>query len=283
MSHLACERRASLFLTPSTLPADPTPPNAAGAGASHLYANALSPNASKSPVEAQACVWPYQSGIATFELPHVLSSTASTYQHQHRFDDHWTQAQLPIPELRVEDFTAAALPPAEQNNHYIYSGSLSPHPAVSAFSPFFHSNSSMDAHVSQVMPEFSKSSGPVSPVSMNEDVTQTMPPAAQPPNPRKRKLSDVSLPSQLVHQANSQLPARDSSEEQDRYEGYTPRGKYSHKRTEDPPRNADNKMMCIFSPDCHGITFERKCEWRSVFPFFPPSPPHQFASRVFEM
>ncbi|GME47235.1 C2H2 transcription factor [Neofusicoccum parvum] len=112
------------------------------------------------------------------------------------------------------------------------------------------------------MPEFSKSSGPVSPVSMNEDVVAAMSPTAtHVQNPRKRKLSDVSLSAHPVQPANPQLNPRESSEEHDRYEGYTPRGKYSHKRTEDPPRNADGKMVCTFSSDCHGITFERKCEW----------------------
>ncbi|KAL1638658.1 hypothetical protein SLS58_008689 [Diplodia intermedia] len=120
------------------------------------------------------------------------------------------------------------------------------------------------AHVPQVMPDLSKASGPVSPVSMNEDVAAAqMSPAATSTaaNPRKRKLSDVSLAAHPVQSATPQLPLRESSEEQDRYDGYTPRGKYSHKRTEDPPRNAEGKMVCNFSSDCHGIIFERKCEW----------------------
>ena len=123
---------------------------------------------------------------------------------------------------------------------------------------------SVAAHVPQVMPDFSKASGPVSPVSLNEEVAAHMSPSATAtlPNPRKRKLSDVSPAAAPLPSANPHFAARESSEEQDRYDGYTPRGKYSHKRTEDPPRNPDGKMICNFSPDCHGIIFERKCEWR---------------------
>lgn len=215
----------------------------------------MSPNAS--PAEAQACVWPYQSGIATFEptSPQVLAPHHTTF-------DLAPPLCLTVPELRVEDLTAAALQPAPPD--YIFRGGLAPHHAVSAFSPFY--DDPMDAaaaHAPQVMPEFSKSSGPVSPVSMNEDVVAAMSPTAtHVQNPRKRKLSDVSLSAHPVQPANPQLNPRESSEEHDRYEGYTPRGKYSHKRTEDPPRNADGKMVCTFSSDCHGITFERKCEWR---------------------
>lgn len=155
--------------------------------------------------------------------------------------------------------------PSASANDYIFTDGLSPPHAISSFSPFYdYPMDASVAHVHQVMPEFSKSSGPVSPVSMTEDVSVAMSPTATnstTANSRKRKLSDVSLTAQPVQPANPQLPIRESSEEQDRYEGYTPRGKYSHKRTEDPPRNADGKMVCTFSSDCHGLTFERKCEW----------------------
>lgn len=154
--------------------------------------------------------------------------------------------------------------PAAPAADYIFADNLAPPGPVSSLPPFY--DYPMDASVAplpQVMPDFSKSSGPVSPVSMNEDVT--MSPTATnstTANSRKRKLSDVSLTAQPVQPAHPQLPIRESSEEQDRYEGYTPRGKYSHKRTEDPPRNAEGKMVCTFSSDCQGLTFERKCEWR---------------------
>ncbi|KAK7516437.1 uncharacterized protein IWZ02DRAFT_366152, partial [Phyllosticta citriasiana] len=39
------------------------------------------------------------------------------------------------------------------------------------------------------------------------------------------------------------------------------RGKYSHKRTQEPPKNAMGKMICNYSSECAGITFDRKCEW----------------------
>ncbi|KAF9629221.1 putative c2h2 transcription factor protein [Lasiodiplodia theobromae] len=266
-------RRRNSRAQGSNADADPRPPSAPG----HLYANALSPNAS--PCEAQACVWPYQSGIATFEptshqLPHARTTTTSLHDSLHWFSQHQTRQQPPqrclnhsIPELRVEDFTTQpALQPtsASPANDYISRQTLSPRRATSAFPSFY--DSPMDAtvaHVPQVMTDFSKASGPVSPVSMNEEVVAQMSPAATSTatNPRKRKLSDVSLAAHPVQPTNPQHPIRESSEEQDRYDGYTPRGKYSHKRTEDPPRNTEGKMICNFSPDCHGIIFERKCEW----------------------
>ncbi|OJD29379.1 c2h2 transcription factor [Diplodia corticola] len=258
--------------------ADPRPPTAAG----HLYANALSPNAS--PCEAQACEWPYESasGIATF-VPtshhlslHARTTTTSLHDPFDWFSHHQDPSQLtpslPVPELRIEDSSlptalqpAPVHAPASPANDYISSRTLSPRrAALSSPSLYVSPMDAAVAHVPQVMPDFCKASGPVSPVSMNEEAAAQMSPAAisTVANPRKRKLSDVSLAAHPVQPAaNPQLPIRESSEEQDRYDGYTPRGKYSHKRTEDPPRNAEGKMVCNFSSDCHGVTFDRKCEW----------------------
>ena len=43
----------------------------------------------------------------------------------------------------------------------------------------------------------------------------------------------------------------------------SPRRGHAYKRAEDPPRNAQNKMICKFK-ECANLTFERKCEWRFV-------------------
>lgn len=39
------------------------------------------------------------------------------------------------------------------------------------------------------------------------------------------------------------------------------RKNHSYKRAEEPPRNEDGKMICKHQ-ECHGISFDRKCEWR---------------------
>jgi hypothetical protein len=45
-------------------------------------------------------------------------------------------------------------------------------------------------------------------------------------------------------------------------EPFSPRRGYTHKRSEDPPRNTQGKMICKFQSTCTGLTFERRCEWR---------------------
>jgi hypothetical protein len=44
-------------------------------------------------------------------------------------------------------------------------------------------------------------------------------------------------------------------------EPFSPRRGYTHKRNEDPPRNAQGKMICKFPSTCPNITFDRRCEW----------------------
>ncbi|KAK8209664.1 hypothetical protein IWZ01DRAFT_542454 [Phyllosticta capitalensis] len=88
------------------------------------------------------------------------------------------------------------------------------------------------------------------PMSPPDSVSETLPVMEQPS--RKRKYSDVAA--QLTA-ASSTAQERPSSEDRD--PGYTPRGKYSHKRAVDPPKNALGKMICTFSSECAGITFDR--------------------------
>ncbi|USP82071.1 hypothetical protein yc1106_09345 [Curvularia clavata] len=38
------------------------------------------------------------------------------------------------------------------------------------------------------------------------------------------------------------------------------RKNHSYKRAEEPPRNEDGKMVCKYQ-ECHGTSFDRKCEW----------------------
>ncbi|KAF2797378.1 hypothetical protein K505DRAFT_322637 [Melanomma pulvis-pyrius CBS 109.77] len=51
---------------------------------------------------------------------------------------------------------------------------------------------------------------------------------------------------------------RGSSEDAD--DGGSPRINHAYKRSEEPPRNLDGKMICKHN-DCANITFDRKCEW----------------------
>ena len=50
----------------------------------------------------------------------------------------------------------------------------------------------------------------------------------------------------------------------------SPRRGHDYKRAEDPPRNAQNKMICTLK-ECANFTFERKCEWRCVNSPLPSS------------
>jgi hypothetical protein len=50
----------------------------------------------------------------------------------------------------------------------------------------------------------------------------------------------------------------------DHQEPFSPRRGYTHKRSEEPDRNAQGKMICKFQSTCAGLTFDRRCEWRLV-------------------
>jgi hypothetical protein len=57
---------------------------------------------------------------------------------------------------------------------------------------------------------------------------------------------------------------RDGSEggsSEDGEDGGSPRRNHAYKRSEEPPRNLDSKMICKHK-ECTNITFDRKCEWR---------------------
>lgn len=48
----------------------------------------------------------------------------------------------------------------------------------------------------------------------------------------------------------------------DRHEPFSPRRGYTHKRSEEPQRNGQGKMICKFQNSCSHLSFERRCEWR---------------------
>lgn len=52
------------------------------------------------------------------------------------------------------------------------------------------------------------------------------------------------------------------AEEHHSGEGFSPRRGFTHKRVEDPPRNAAGKFLCKFQNTCSMMTFDRRCEWR---------------------
>jgi hypothetical protein len=53
----------------------------------------------------------------------------------------------------------------------------------------------------------------------------------------------------------------DSMLSQDSNDDGSLRKNHSYKRAEEPPRNQDGKMACKYQ-ECHGLVFDRKCEWR---------------------
>jgi hypothetical protein len=67
---------------------------------------------------------------------------------------------------------------------------------------------------------------------------------------------------EIVQEPNS---SRDESEEVQANIEYTPRRGHAFKRSEDPPKNENGKMICKFAQnnlECENLTFDRKCEWR---------------------
>lgn len=228
--------------------------------AHHLYTDAL-PSAL---AHHSQLVWPEVSGIQQHDNLDLLTS-------------------LTVPAITFDDYSDILQPTSARPS--APPSSLSPSPSPSPVPPP-HSADYISAFAANATNHFRYSSnnfatnypGPMDvfypqpnlglnlpphtipgarPMSPPDSVSETLPVMEQPS--RKRKYSDVAA--QLTA-ASSTAQERPSSEDRD--PGYTPRGKYSHKRAVDPPKNALGKMICTFSSECAGITFDRKCEWRQV-------------------
>lgn len=94
--------------------------------------------------------------------------------------------------------------------------------------------------------------------------TSNMPTPVSISGPRSPLLSPTSGSGDRPHTATSPSHSRRGSEDhssQDGDDDGSLRKNYSYKRSEDPPRNPDGKMICRH-PDCVGLLFDRKCEWR---------------------
>jgi len=80
-------------------------------------------------------------------------------------------------------------------------------------------------------------------------------------------LSPVSMGGQRSSHSSLQEPRADSEARSTLPEAIesslSPRRRHAYKHAENPPRNAQNKMICKFI-ECANLTFERKCEWRFV-------------------
>ncbi|KAF2137455.1 uncharacterized protein K452DRAFT_100956 [Aplosporella prunicola CBS 121167] len=177
--------------------------------------------------QALSRLWPYQSGIATRDdFDALFPSNIPT----------WPPHLLP--QLIVEDLTPHPAPPHPQT-----------FPMSTQTLVHHHHHPVMTTTTSDYK------SIPPSPISMNGDSTMHQ------QNPRKRKAPDHPSVAVNVAAPHVQLVHSDRESSEERYDNYTPRGKYIHKRTEEPPRNSDGKMICTFSADCSSLTFERKCEW----------------------
>lgn len=193
--------------------------------------NAWSDASGAQTTQALSRLWPYQSGIATRDDFDALFPSNIPPWPPH-----------PLPQLIVEDPTPH---PA-------------PHPLHEPGPQSFPMSSTQTLVHHPVMTTDDYKSIPPSPISMNGDNTMLH------QNPRKRKAPDhAPVAAVAAHSApHVQLVHSDRESSEERYDSYTPRGKYIHKRTEEPPRNPDGKMVCTFSADCSSLTFERKCEWR---------------------
>lgn len=58
-----------------------------------------------------------------------------------------------------------------------------------------------------------------------------------------------------------------------------PRGNHPYKSVEEPPRNHDGKMICK-NTECASLTFNRKYEWRSVYPDSSPMLSNHFTVNI---
>ncbi|KAK7562149.1 hypothetical protein IWX49DRAFT_76789 [Phyllosticta citricarpa] len=193
-----------------------------------------------------------------FPLPHLaaahlaLPDASGTQLHRA------LTVRVPVPRITLDDCHAiSSLQPAPAPS---FSPSPSPVPPPRADSisaaatqdySFDFATTSMDVFYPQPnlgmnLPHSIPGARPMSP-------PDSVPETAMEQPSRKRKFSDVTA---QLHAAPRE---RASSEEHDPI--YQPRGKYSHKRTQEPPKNAMGKMICNYSSECAGITFDRKCEW----------------------
>lgn len=79
--------------------------------------------------------------------------------------------------------------------------------------------------------------------------------------PNKRMRYDDDEHQHLVEQHAAEDQTTSPAASDDLGHGFSPRRGYTFKRDGEPPRNADNKMVCTVDDACRNLTFDRKCEW----------------------
>lgn len=122
--------------------------------------------------------------------------------------------------------------------------------------------------------EMNNMQAPVSPVSGHNSPHGTVHMGEQASLSRKRShsvmsqsdaaaLANASVNGNIHHQhsRSGSMASAHAASPNDPAEDYSPRGSRAFKRG-DAPKNAANKFICLFSEECAGLTFDRKCEWR---------------------
>ena len=99
-------------------------------------------------------------------------------------------------------------------------------------------------------PSLNSNSNMPTPVSMAGSHSPLLSPAED-----HRRYSIVSSQGR-VRQQSEETSSQDDPDDVD-----SSRRNHAYKRSEEPPRNQDGKMVCKHS-ECAGQTFDRKCEWR---------------------
>jgi len=134
------------------------------------------------------------------------------------------------------------------NNNYNIMAELSPKPATAMQIPHEHKRTVSIASLTGDMPTPVSMSGPRSPLrspTSDEQVSAFTSPQRD--------------HSSIHSRTHSRGLSIDSSQDGD--DDVSLRKNHSFKRAEEPPRNEDGKMTCKYQ-ECHGTSFDRKCEWR---------------------
>ncbi|CAA9959741.1 hypothetical protein PTMSG1_03149 [Pyrenophora teres f. maculata] len=147
----------------------------------------------------------------------------------------------------TQDFQASPLnlnpPYYNYNNNNNIMTELSPKSTAPMHLPHEHKRTVSIASLTGDMPTPVSMGGPQSPQRSPTSVEH---------------ISAFTSPPRIHSRLHSRGLSIDSSQDGD--DDASLRKNHSFKRAEEPPRNEDGKMICKYQ-ECHGTSFDRKCEW----------------------
>ncbi|KAF2733604.1 hypothetical protein EJ04DRAFT_513105 [Polyplosphaeria fusca] len=163
--------------------------------------------------------------------------------------------------IRVTDASADAQPFTQPQHDYSFSNIYNPQvPQLNLqthFSEFGPSMSTMHQETSPI-----HSAPAVIRHERTPSLNSSIPTPVSMSAPRSPLLSpsDNRRPSIASSHGMPQRHTSEESSSQDENDALSPRRNHAYKRSEEPPRNREGKMICKYT-ECGSVMFDRKCEW----------------------